>query len=91
MRDQSPEVEFPSSDEDNRPATEQSLLPQGNQVHDTLKADGFTQDKDIGSQSTASRVWKEGLFTMWVKPNPAGGKVLKRFAVCECRPGKCKE
>ena len=91
MRDQSPEVEFLSSDEDNGTAAEQSFPPQVNPVHGTLEADGFTLDKDIGSRSTASRVWKEGLFTMWVKPNPAGGKALKKFAVCECKPGKCKE
>ena len=63
---------------------------QANPVHSTLSADGFSQEKQVGSHATASRIWKDGFFTMWVKANPAGGKQL-RYAVCECNPGKCKE
>jgi len=80
-----------SSDENHRTAAEHPLPHPVNPVHSTLQAEGFVQDKDIGSWSSASRVWKEGHFTMWVLQNPNGGKALQRFAVCECNPGKCKE
>jgi hypothetical protein len=80
-----------SSDEEHRPTAEQPPPHAANPVHTELQKQGFIKDQDIGSRSSASRVWKEGLFTMWVKPNPVGGKPLQRFAVCECNPGKCHE
>ncbi len=77
-------------DEDLRDASKPEVPSPANPVHETLLRDGFSQDKDVGLRSTASRVWKEGFFTMWVKAKPAGGKPF-RYAVCECNPGKCKE
>ncbi len=79
-----------SEDEDLNISASPGPSKPANPVHMTLIADGFLQEIGFGTCNTASRVWKERFFTMWVKTNPAGGKPL-RYAVCECSPGRCKE